>query len=215
MSKKLRLIGSVALLAFLAWRTDWPQIARTFAGLRVGWWLLAVALYGLAQIVSSLRWHLLARPLGFTHPPGRFLAYYYVGMFFNLVLPTSVGGDVVRAWYLDSGSGRKALAFLSVFTDRASGLLMLIVIAVIAAVCYPFDLPERASWIIYGVGTSAVAGLGLMFLVLGTPRASPRNARGWPACCGWPAQCAMPCSPRGVWSLRQHSSRLSFNPRTS
>jgi uncharacterized membrane protein YbhN (UPF0104 family) len=155
----LRPAGSVALLAFLAWRTDWGEIARAFAGLRLGWWLLAVGLYAVTQVVSSLRWRLLAGPLGFRQTLGRFIAYYYVGMFFNLVLPTSVGGDVARAWYLDGRSGRKVSAFLSVFADRASGLLMLIAIACIAAVCSPLDLPPRVTWTVYGMGGGAALGL--------------------------------------------------------
>jgi uncharacterized protein (TIRG00374 family) len=165
-SKTLRLAGSAALLAFLAWRTDWRQIAGTFAGLRAGWWLLAIALYAVTQVVSSLRWRLLARPLGFHEPLGRFVAFYYVGMFFNLVLPTSVGGDVVRAWYLDARSGRKAAAFLSVFADRASGLLMLIAIACVAAACSPLDLPPRALWTVYGAGAGAAIGLVAMRFIV-------------------------------------------------
>src|SRR5271166_704345 len=79
---KLRLAGSVALLAFLAWRTDWRQIGEAFAGLRTAWWLGAVALYAATQGVSSLRWRLLARPLGFRQTLGQFVAFYFVGMFF-------------------------------------------------------------------------------------------------------------------------------------
>jgi uncharacterized protein (TIRG00374 family) len=171
--KKLRLAGSVALLAVLAWRTDWRQIAVAFAGLRAGWWLLAVALYAATQVVSSLRWRLLAGPLGFRQPLGRFTTFYFVGMFFNLVLPTSVGGDVVRAWYLDGGSGRKWPAFLSVFADRASGLLMLIAIALVAAVGSPIDLPPRVAWAVYGIGAGAALGLLGLFVV--TRFSAPRT----------------------------------------
>jgi uncharacterized protein (TIRG00374 family) len=172
-SKKLRLAGSVALLAVLAWRTDWRQIAAAFAGLRAGWWLLAVAVYAATQVVSSLRWRLLAGPLGFRQPLRRFVAFYFVGMFFNLVLPTSVGGDVVRAWYLDGGSGRRWPAFLSVFADRASGLLMLIAIALLAAVGSPIELPPRVAWSVYGIG--AAAGLGLLGLYVVTQYPVPRT----------------------------------------
>ena len=100
MNKRLRLLCSAALLGLLAWRTNWHQVADAFAHLRWGLWLLAALLYASTQVVSSLRWQWLARPLGFALPLRRYLAFYYVGMFFNLVLPTSVGGDVVRAWYL-------------------------------------------------------------------------------------------------------------------
>ena len=165
MSKRLRLAGSVALLAFLAWRTDWGQMAAAFAGVRAGWWLAALAFYAVTQVVSSLRWRLLAQPLGFRQPLGRFIAYYYVGMFFNLVLPTSVGGDVVRAWYLDGRSDRKVAAFLSVFADRASGLLMLIAIACLAAACSPLDLPPRVLAIVYGAAASAAIGLVVMVVL--------------------------------------------------
>ncbi len=185
MSKKLRLAGSVALLAFLAWRTDWRQIVAAFAGLRLGWWLLAVALYAATQVVSSVRWRLLAGPLGFRQSLGQFVAFYYVGMFFNLVLPTSVGGDVVRAWYLDGRSGRKVAAFLSVFADRASGLLMLIAIACVAVACSPLDLPPRVVWAVYGVGAGAAAGLGGLCLL--TRYSHPRIAASVPRALAYPA----------------------------
>jgi uncharacterized protein (TIRG00374 family) len=184
-SKKLRLAGSAALLAFLAWKTEWARVASAFAGLRAGWWLLAVALYAGTQVVSSLRWGLLARPLGFRQPLGRFIACYYVGMFFNLVLPTSVGGDVVRAWYLDGGGGRKLPAFLSVLADRVSGLLMLIVIACLGAACSPLDLPPRVTRTVYGV--AAAAGLGLAGL-LALARSSVLSAQDSVPRTGWRAK---------------------------
>ena len=109
--KFLKILVSVALLGILAWRTDWVHVATVFGEMRFGWWLAALAVYGLAQILSSIRWQMLARPLGFDQPLSYFLGYYFIGMFFNLMLPTSVGGDVVRACYLDGGSGRRLPAF--------------------------------------------------------------------------------------------------------
>jgi uncharacterized protein (TIRG00374 family) len=164
-SKKLRLAGSVALLAFLAWRMDWRHIVACFAGLRAGWWLAAFGLYAVTQVVSSMRWSLLAQPLGFRRNFGQYFTFYYIGMFFNLVLPTSVGGDVVRAWYLDGRSGRKAAALLSVLADRVSGLLMLIAIACLGAACSSLDLPARVLTIVYGAGAAAVMGVVLLLLL--------------------------------------------------
>ncbi|HJT77302.1 MAG TPA: lysylphosphatidylglycerol synthase transmembrane domain-containing protein [Gemmataceae bacterium] len=164
MHKKLRLGCSVALLAFLAWRTDWHQIAASFTHLRWGVWLLAVGVYVVTQVVSSLRWQWLARPLGFRQGLRRFVALYYVGMFFNLVLPTSVGGDVVRAWYL-GGPGKRLPAFLSVFLERLSGLMVLLVIACGAAALCPLALPAWIPWSVWGLtaaGVLAVPGLLLV-----------------------------------------------------
>src|SRR5205085_2875120 len=124
-TKKWRLLGSLTLLAVLAWRLDWGRLASAFARLDVGLWLAALLVYLLTQFVSAVRWQALARLVGFDGGWGRYLAYYYVGMLFNLVLPTSVGGDVVRAWYLarqpgaGPAAGRRTAALLSVLADRA------------------------------------------------------------------------------------------------
>lgn len=159
MTKWLRLTVSVTLFGWLAWRTDWAQVSRAFAGLRLEYWLAAVALYVFTQGVSSLRWQLLARPLGFTPTLGRCTAYYFIGMYFNLFLPTSVGGDVVRAWYLNGGNGRRLNAFLSVFVDRLTGLLILLALACAAVALCPIDLPAWVPLSVWGTATAAGAGL--------------------------------------------------------
>lgn len=167
MTKKLRFVASVILLGFLAWHTDWHQVREAFARLDLRLWLLGVALYAVTQVVSSLRWALLARPLGFDRRLGDYLAFYYVGMFFNLVLPTSVGGDVVRAWYLDGRSGRRLPAFLSVLLDRGSGLLVLLLIACVAAALSPIALPRGLAAGVWAAGALAVVGLAFLALTAG------------------------------------------------
>jgi uncharacterized membrane protein YbhN (UPF0104 family) len=143
----------------LAWRLDWQQVGSAFAALDFRLWLAALGVFLLAQIASSIRWRMLARVLGLEGGQGRFLGYYFIGMFFNLVLPTSVGGDVVRAWYLanqpgNPAMGRRTAAFLSVLADRANGLAVLIAVACLGVVCHTLPLPR---WV-----TAVVAGLGAM-----------------------------------------------------
>jgi uncharacterized membrane protein YbhN (UPF0104 family) len=159
----------VALLGLLAWRTNWHQVAEAFAHLRWGLWLLAVVGYALTQVVSSLRWQWLARPLGFSQPLRRYLAFYYIGMFFNLVLPTSVGGDVVRAWYLAGGPGRRLDAFLSVFVERLSGLLVLLAIACTAAAVCPLALPWWVPWSVWGLTAAGLLAVPALLVLARLP----------------------------------------------
>jgi len=159
LSKYLRLIVSSALLAWLASRTDWTHVGLAFRHLRLELWFTAVGLFLLAQVASALRWRLLARPLGFHGPLRDFINFYFVGMFFNLLLPTSVGGDVVRAWYLDGGSGRRLAAFLSVFVDRFSGLLVLMGLACVADLLCPIALPFWVGASVWATAACAVVGL--------------------------------------------------------
>ena len=183
MKKKWRLLGSLTPLAFLAWRLDWGRMAAAFARLDLGLWLAALLVYLLTQVVSAVRWQALARLVGFDGGWGRYLAYCYIGMLFNLVLPTSVGGDVVRAWYLANqqgaapAAGRRTAALLSVLADRVNGVLVLVALTVVAAACCPVPLKP---WI---VGTVAAAAAGAAAAAACLPlaprlqRLLPGNAR--------------------------------------
>jgi uncharacterized membrane protein YbhN (UPF0104 family) len=160
-------LGSVVLVAVLAGRLDWGRVGRAFADLDLRLWVAALTVFLLAQAVSSTRWRILAGVLGLPGGQGRFLAYYFIGMFFNLVLPTSVGGDVVRAWYLarqggDSPVGRRTAAVLSVLADRANGLAVLIGVACVGLACYPLPLPPWVTLTVIGLGMATVAGLVLL-----------------------------------------------------
>jgi uncharacterized membrane protein YbhN (UPF0104 family) len=158
----LRIAVSVSLLAVLAFRTDWQQLGQAFRHLRLQSWLAALAIYLGAQMISAFRWQALAGPLGFAGAVWRYSAFYFIGMFFNMMLPTSVGGDVVRAWYLDHRPGRRLHALVSVLVDRASGLLVLLGVACIATALCPILLPR---WISLAVWTTAAASLGGILLL--------------------------------------------------
>jgi uncharacterized protein (TIRG00374 family) len=155
-TKKLRLAAGIAILLWLAWRTPWSEVIDAFARLRWVYWFAAVGVYIVAQAISTLRWRLLAEPLGFRRPFIQFVGFYFIGMFFNLVLPTSVGGDFVRAWYLDNRSGKRLAAFLSVFVDRFTGLLVLLAVTCLACLASHSTLPE---WMKTGVWTLAGGAL--------------------------------------------------------
>jgi uncharacterized membrane protein YbhN (UPF0104 family) len=165
MRKTWRLLGSAALLAALAWRLDRGQLAAAFAGLDWRYWAGASGLLLLAQGVSGLRWQLMARAVGLGGTWRQYQAYYFVGMFFNLVLPTSVGGDVVRAWYLARqagpvpAGGRGRPAFVSVLADRVSGVAVLIALCCAAAAAYPASLPAGVTPATAGVGAAAALGV--------------------------------------------------------
>jgi uncharacterized membrane protein YbhN (UPF0104 family) len=164
--KKLgwRLVGSGALLGVIAWRLDWARVGAAFAGLRLSLWLAAVGLYLVAQVISSVRWRMLARVLHLGGTVRQYVWWYYIGTFFNMCLPTSVGGDVVRAWYLARQAGptplgRKTSAAVSVLADRLSGLALLCVLAVGAALCSPVPLDGWMTACVAAIGIGLVAGL--------------------------------------------------------
>ena len=156
----IRIAVSAVLLGVVGWNTDWERVQQSFAHLRIELWVAALAILVGCQVISARRWQLFARELRFQRPVHRLLGYYLIGMYFNLLLPTSVGGDVMRAWYLDGGDGRKLASFAAVLLDRINGLIVLVAMACIAVAVGPADLPAWITWSVWGIGITAALGLG-------------------------------------------------------
>jgi glycosyltransferase 2 family protein len=165
MTKLLRLAVSVVLLAAIAWKVNWADVQNAFVHLRPEYGLAAVGLLLLSQLASAKRWHLFARELHFECSVRQLFVYYLIGMYFNLVLPTSVGGDVVRAWYLAGNARRRLAAFAAVFLERLNGLLVLIALACLATALSPLALPWWIPLCVWGIASGAVLGLAALPLL--------------------------------------------------
>ncbi|MBN1200356.1 MAG: flippase-like domain-containing protein [Anaerolineae bacterium] len=85
-------------------------------------WLLMLASTG----VKAYRWGLLVRQSKMKLSFRRLVGSYLVGAFFSTVLPTSVGGDAVRAVETANSTGRAADSTSSVLIERGIGLLTVI-----------------------------------------------------------------------------------------
>lgn len=141
----LRVAISAAILGWLFSRMDWPQLIETWRDLRWEWWLGAVAISIVSQFVVGLRWRILTRPLGFTDSAMRCIGLEFVGMFVNLFMPSTIGGDVARAWYLDGGRGMRARAMISVFVEQSSGMAVLFAMALAGSL---FGYSLFPSWLL-------------------------------------------------------------------
>lgn len=159
MNKTIRIAVSGILLAVIAWRTEWSVVAEKFANLRLALWIGSVGLLVIAQAASARRWQLFARQLRFERSLPQYFFYYLIGMYFNLSLPTSVGGDVVRVWYLNGQSGRKWAALASVFLERVNGLVVLVAFACAGVLTAPMELPWWISASVWGVAGCGALGL--------------------------------------------------------
>lgn len=71
----------------------------------------------------AFRWWILLRALEIRIPYKSALRLHFHGLFFSSFLPSSSGGDVIRAWYVTRHTDKRGLSALSVFVDRFTGLL--------------------------------------------------------------------------------------------
>ena len=127
-----QVVVSAALLLYLLSQANLARLLRLWGGVSQPFLWLALALQLGGVLISSLKWWLLLRASGQPVPYGWTVRTYLVGQFFSNFLPTQIGGDAVRVYYLIRRIGRPAIAIASVFVERVTGFLALTAIAAIA-----------------------------------------------------------------------------------
>ncbi|MBI4789775.1 MAG: flippase-like domain-containing protein [Chloroflexi bacterium] len=125
---------TVTIIAFLFARVNLTVMAQHLAQANLALLLLALALYFSAILLGALKWHVLVRAQGLNVSLGELLAFSLVGLFFGNLLPSNVGGDVVRAYGLVRVTDRAEAAAISVLVDRLMGLVAWFGAAVLMAV---------------------------------------------------------------------------------
>ena len=87
--------------------------------------LLAFSLHFLGCFISVVRWRLLLQAQHITFPLPFLLKSYMVAIFFNNLLPSTIGGDVVRIHDTCRMGNNKGGAIAAVFLDRLLGIFVL------------------------------------------------------------------------------------------
>ena len=123
---------AVATLAILwvLWGQDWRTLARVFRNLSLWYFGLSLVVFATAQVIIAVRWWLLLRAQSIHIEVSAAVRLFYLGLFYNNVMPGAVGGDLLKAWYVTKHTDRRLAGALSVFVDRAVGLAGTLLIAV-------------------------------------------------------------------------------------
>jgi uncharacterized protein (TIRG00374 family) len=96
---------------------------------------LVLTLY-LQVAIISWRWNLLNGALGFGISYREAFSLSMIGLLFTVVIPGSVGGDVIKAYYVGTRvPKRRAHALTTILMDRFLGLLSLLTLCT-AGVCW-------------------------------------------------------------------------------
>jgi uncharacterized membrane protein YbhN (UPF0104 family) len=131
----LRLVFGIAVLAFVLSRVDTSTVELHPGPRLYGGVILASALLVVGQVVAALRWKTV---WGEGSPSWMYLSrLYLIGGFFSLFLPTSVGGDAVRAAAATQASGRPGAVVASVLLDRFLGTIALFLYGVAGLLLAP------------------------------------------------------------------------------
>ncbi|KAA0003905.1 MAG: flippase-like domain-containing protein [Thermoplasmata archaeon] len=148
MNKKVRgLVNgviSILLISFIIYLAGIEKIKEQFSQMVFFLFLLAVIIENIGVAISAKKWHVLFK---MKEKNITFLAtwkYYYIGSFFNAFLPTSIGGDAIKAYTVSKEIKRKENAFSSVIMDRITGLIAVLCIGSLALAIGWKEVPEIA-----------------------------------------------------------------------
>lgn len=161
------LLGAVIYLADLFSPEGRKLLFDTLRDADLGLLIAAVLIGVLINMVSAFKWFMLTRARLLGAGYWRIFVYYLVGQFYNMFLPTSVGGDFVRSYELGKFSGRQADALASVFVERYTGVVTLLFVAIIAVLTQLGRFNQ--SFIVLTLAIFAI-GLGFIAWLIFEPR---------------------------------------------
>ncbi|MDD5134276.1 MAG: lysylphosphatidylglycerol synthase transmembrane domain-containing protein [Phycisphaerae bacterium] len=139
LSHIIRVVVAIAAFLYFVIRNDPKGIIRDFGELHISVFLMALVLYIAGNLIFVLRWLVLLGTQGVRVGYWPALKLHLLGLFYNNCLPGSVGGDILRAWYVAKHTEKKIEAAMSVFVDRAIGLVCTIAMAFLAYWFIPAD----------------------------------------------------------------------------
>lgn len=181
----IRLGLSVAMLAVLVAAIGDVDLRRAVPrwDARTALWLAVAAALTLTSIVlSALRWQQVLAALGVRLPLRPLVAHYLAGQFVSNVLPTTIGGDVLRVARLARDCGERAVSFASVVLERLTGWLVLPLLTLTALIINPgLAGLGNASRLATGTALVTLAGLAAIVAAGGSRRVAGRFAArdGW------------------------------------
>ena len=128
----LRIGISVGILFFL-FKTqfnNFTEVVNTFRQTGINYWFIALSFTMNCVVIYLivLRWNMLLHSQKIIISQSFLLGSYLIGCFFNIFLPTSIGGDIYRIYdtsKLKNSSAMKAASII--LMDRFTGLLSIII----------------------------------------------------------------------------------------
>jgi len=155
----IKIFITAILFFFLFRNIDFESFGSTLQSARLEILLAAFIVLWVGHYICIFRWRMLLQPLMPVRSLNSLFGIYCIGLFFNLIFPTVVGGDVVKIFYVGKHSNSYSQSFAATFLDRDIGMLAMMVIACSGLILYPVLVPGVAvELIIWGAFTAFILG---------------------------------------------------------
>lgn len=141
----LKYLIAILLLVLILRNTDMGKILGYFRQISVANLLLALVFVTFAQIVAAMRMRYFFHASGFPLSAKFSVVLYYVGAFYNFLLPGGIGGDAYKVFLARKRMEMPTAQGIRIMVaDRASGLCILMLI--MFASLYMIDLSKTIAY---------------------------------------------------------------------
>ena len=163
----VRVVVSAALIVWILRKAPLGEVLDAFRSADFRYVLLSIAISPLGYLSSVSRWRLLIRSQGGDATFWFLVRSFVVGIFFNNLLPSTIGGDTIRAYDTSRSGVGRAAAVAIVVVDRFIGLLALMLFAGIGLLLSG-HLTDRVP-ALYGWVAGGTIAMGLIAALLFLP----------------------------------------------
>ena len=139
----LRLGCTIVLLAFLLRSVSWSAISHSIPHLDDGVLLIGIAIGLLGVVISAYQWQSLLDAEYIHMDLRRLVNFYLVGIAFNHFLPTGMGGDMVKAYYVGREGRNTVGAASAVILSRVTGFIGMLFISIPALFIWHAAFPHN------------------------------------------------------------------------
>ncbi|MDQ1434071.1 MAG: glycosyltransferase 2 family protein [Actinomycetota bacterium] len=172
----LRIVVSLALLALLASRASNVDdaIPDQHGGLTVALLGAAMLTALIGVVFSAWRWQRVLLLFDVRIRLRTLFSHYVVGLLVGNVLPSTIGGDVVRVARASNTVGSSEVSFASVVLERLTGFVALPLLVCAGFAIRPSLLHHSNAWIAMLVALVTLALLAIILFAAGHPRLAGR-----------------------------------------
>jgi uncharacterized protein (TIRG00374 family) len=139
LSLVFRLACTVGLFTFLLKSVSWSNLLQNILHLDDGVLLVAVMVGVLGVVISSYQWQVLLDGEHIHIDLRRLVNLYLVGIAFNHFLPTGMGGDVVKVYYVGREGKNVAGSASAAMMSRITGFVGMLFISIPALFIWHVD----------------------------------------------------------------------------
>ena len=135
----LKVVVSLGLITFLINQVDFNKIINILKNVDIAMIIYAMILLTIQALIATTRWQFVLKCQKIMLDYKSTLQILWSGLFFNQAMPSSVGGDVIRGYYLKKQGITLGRATLGVLMDRLFGMVGLVLL-VLASLPLMFEL---------------------------------------------------------------------------